>query len=314
VANLSRSQLLVATAALALAPRAVGAQTLEKLRMCGIPTDDMTPIYYAVKSGMYQKAGIDLEIVPMASGSASTAAVIGGAYELGKASPVASLLAHLKGLPLTIVANGSIYNARAPFSGMLVAVDSPIKTAADCNGKTGSAASLFDISHLAIMNWVDKNGGDSKSMKFVEAPGSVTAAALAGHRIDVSILNEPYLSAALATGKVRLIADGYAAVAERWLTSGYLAQPEFTTKHADLMRQFARVTYESAAYAKGHESETAPMMAQASKIPLPVFAKMNRIEGSTTGDPTLLQPVIELAAKYKVIARAFAAKEMYWNG
>ena len=100
----SRSQVVAGTAAtFALGGRPVRAQTLEKIRLSAVPTDDMTPIFYAIKNGAYQKAGIDLEVVTVTSGSASTAAVVSGAYEMGKASPIASLLAHLRGLPLTVV-------------------------------------------------------------------------------------------------------------------------------------------------------------------------------------------------------------------
>ena len=309
----SRAHMLAATAAVALAPRAARAQTLEKLRMSAVPTDDMTPIYWGVKSGIYAKAGIDLEIVPVSSGSASTAAVISGAYEMGKASPIASMLAHLRGLPVTIVANGSVFQTRDRWSGVLVAADSAIKTAADCNGKIACVAGLNDINQISMMNWMDKNGGDSKTAKFVEVPASATAPALTEHRVDFSMLNEPLLSAALATGKLRQIGNSFASVADRWLTSAYLAQPDYANKHADLMRRFARATYESATYTNAHEDETIPVMAEASKIPVAVFSKMFRIEGATSGDPALLASLMEVVVRYKVLARSFPASEMYWS-
>ena len=71
--KLSRSQLLArSAAALVVAPRVAGSQTLEKLRFTGVVTDDMTPIFYAVKNGLYQRAGLDVEIVPASSGTAAT--------------------------------------------------------------------------------------------------------------------------------------------------------------------------------------------------------------------------------------------------
>lgn len=314
MANLSRAALLAAAAAATLAPRVVRAQALEKLRMSGVPTDDLTPIYWGIKSGIYQKAGIDLTIVPVSSGSASTAAVISGAYEMGKASPVASMLAHLRGLPVTIVANGSIFQTRDHWNGIVVPSDSPIKIAADCNGKTACVAGLNDINQIAAMDWMDKNGGDSKSVKFVEIPGSATAPALIEHRVDFSVLNEPLLGAALATGKVRQIGDAFGALADRWLTSAYLAQPDFANKHADLMRRFARATYESASYTNAHEGETVEIMSAASKIPIAVFSKMFRIEGATSGDPALLAALMDVVVRYKVLPRSFPAADMYWNG
>jgi NitT/TauT family transport system substrate-binding protein len=300
-------------AALSAVPTVVRSQTTEPIRFSAVPTDDMTPIYYAVKNGLYQKAGIALEIVTVSSGSASTAAVVAGTYELGKASPVASILAHAKGFPVAIVANGAVYSKRAAYSRVVVAADSPIKTAADCNGKTGAAAGLNDINQLLTMNWVDKNGGDAKTMKWVEVPASVTAAALEEHRIDLAVLNEPLLSAALQSGKVRVLVDAFAALADRWLSSAYLARPEWADKHAEIVRKFARVTYEACAYANEHKSETIALMSEVTKIPVGVFAKMTRIEGATTTDPSLLQPVIDLAVRYKALPASFPSKTAYWT-
>jgi NitT/TauT family transport system substrate-binding protein len=311
---ISRSSAIIGATALAFAPALVHAQELEKIRFSAVPTDDMTPIYWAVKTGMYKKVGIDLEIVPVSSGSASTAAVISGAYEMGKASPVASILAHLKDLPVTIIANGSVNQTGDRWSGMLVSTESTIKTAADCNGKIGAAAGLNDINQIAMMNWIDKNGGDSKSVKWVEIPASATAPAITERRIDFAILNEPLTSAALATGKIKFLANAFGSVAPRWLTSAYLTQPDFANKHADLMKRFQKATYESATYTNSHEKETIPVMSEASKIPLDVFSKMNRIEGATNGDPSLITGLMETIFRYKLIPKTFPSKDMYWTG
>jgi NitT/TauT family transport system substrate-binding protein len=310
----SRAAAIAGATAFAFAPALVRAQAGEKIRISAVPTDDMTPIYWAAKTGMYAKAGIDLEIVPVSSGSASTAAVISGAYEMGKASPVASILAHLKNLPVTIIANGSMHQIGDKWSGMVIATDSPIKTGADCNGKIGASAGLNDINQMAMMAWIDKNGGDSKTVKWVEIPASATTPALGEHRVDFAILNEPLLTAGLETGKIKLLGDGFSAFAMRWLTSAYLAQPDFANKHADVMKRFQRVTYESAAYTNTHEAETVAVMSEASKIPPAVFAKMNRIEGATSGDPSLTAQVIDGIAKFKLIPKPFPAREMYWSG
>ena len=269
----------------------------------------MTPIFWAVKTGMYSKAGLDFEIVTVSSGSASTAAVVSGTYEMGKASPIASVIAHLKGFPITIVANGAVYLSRTPYSGMLVASDALLKTAADLNGKIGAAAGLNDINHMAMLNWIEKNGGDAKSVKFVEVPASATAPALIEHRIDFAVLNEPLYHGALETGKIRLFADAFASVSDRWLTSAYLAQPEWAKKNADAMRRFERVTFEATRYTNGHKNETAEMMSELTKIPLPVFSKMSRIEGATSNDPTYLtrhQP----ALKYNAIPKTFRQRNV----
>jgi len=310
----SRAQLLVGVGtALVALPTVLRAQTLAKIRIVAVPTDDMTPIYLAIQNGAYKRAGLDVEVVTANSGSAATAAIVGGAYELGKASPMGSLLAHLRGLPLTIIANGAVWDPKHPFNLVLAAADSPIKSAADCNGKIGAVPGLNDVAHLSILQWVDKNGGDSKSMKWVEIPNSALGAALIEHRIDVTCLNEPQLSAALETGKIRRLADAFTAIAERWVASVYIASPEWATKNADALRRWVRITYETAGYCNAHQAETVQMMSDLTKIPLAVFQKMSRIEGTTSSDPALLQPVMDLGLRYNVLPRAFPVKELYFG-
>jgi len=312
VDKISRSSIIKGSAAaLAFGPRIAQAQTLETLRLAGVPTDDMTPVFYAIKTGMYAKAGIDLQFVPTSSGGAATTAVIAGAYDIAKTSPLAPVLAHVRGIPVQLIANGIIATPRTPFSAMLVASDSPIKTGADCNGKTGVSPGLSDINSLAMMTWIDRNGGDSRTLKWVEVPGSAAAEAIAERRVDFALLQEPQLGSALATGKVRSLADAYAAVSERFITSSYVVQEDFASKHADALRRFVRTTYAAAAYTNPRKAETVALMAEVTKIAPAVYAKMTRGDGATTSDPALLQPIIDMAVHYKVLTRPLAAKEMY---
>ena len=302
----------VATAA--LWPNIARAQTMDKIHLAGVATDDLTPVYYAIKNGLYQKAGIDVEVVPTSTGTAATEAVVSGAYELGKGSLIASLLAHLKSLPLTIVGNGAIWDPKSPFSLMVVAADSPIKSGADFNNKIMSTTALTDLNSLTMRAWIDKHGGDSKTVKWIEIPNSAAADAIAAHRAEGTCLNEPQLSAALAAGKVKVLAPSYSAVSDHFAFTAYFAQPTYAAAHADSIKKFVRVTYDAAKYTNAHHAETAQLIADVTKIPLDVISKMARTNHSTTGDPSLIQPVIDMAAKYESIAHAFPAKEAYFTG
>jgi NitT/TauT family transport system substrate-binding protein len=312
--QLTRAQLIAgAAAAAALAPRLAFGQTVEKIRFGGVPTDDLTPIFYAIKNGLYQKAGLDVEFAPTSSGTAATTAVISGAYEMGKGSLIASLLAHIRQLPLVIVGNGALWDAKNPFTQIFVAADSPYKTAPDLNGKTASSPALNDLGELGILAWMDKNGGDSKTLKWVEIPNSVAAVSVAEHRTDVCTLNEPQLHAALESGKLRVVGD-LGAVADHFSITVYFANGDWAAKHPDLVKRWVRVTYEAAAYTNTHKAETVAMMSEITKIPAAVFSKMYRVDAATTSDPSLVQAALDTAAKYKNVPRSFPAKDAFFTG
>src|SRR5665213_1698881 len=313
--NLSRSALLAGTAAAVLVPNIVRAQTPVKIQFAGVPTDDMTPIYYAIKTGMYAKAGLDVEVVPTGSGAIATTAVVAGTYQLGKGSLIASLVAHVRNLPLTVIANSSIWDKSVLFNEAVVAADSNIKTGADLNGKTGATPSLNALNELVISAVVDKNGGDSKTLKWVELPNTALGAALAEHRIDIAALQEPVLSAQLASGKVRALAPVYDAVSDHFVFGVVFANKPWAEAHSDAIHRWVRVTFDAAAYTNTHHAETVAMMSEITKILPAIYAKMARVQGATqaTSDPALMQPLIDAAAKYKFIPYGFPAKDIMFN-
>jgi hypothetical protein len=63
-----------------------------------------------------------------------------------------------------------------------------------------------------------------------------------------------------------------------------------------------------------HRAETAPVVAEFTKATLANVAKMHRTTNPTVLDPSLIQPLIDAAAKYGIIARAFPAREIIWAG
>lgn len=298
-------------AALAVVPRRAGAQPLPKVRLIGVQTDDMTPAFYASKTGLYEKAGIDVELVPTTSGSVATEAVIAGTYEIGKGSAIAILNAYLKGIPIRIIGNGPTWDAKTPFSMMIVASDSTAKTGADFNGKTLCSAALRDMNELAMNAWIDQNGGDSKTIRWIEVPNSAAGAAVAEHRCEATMLQEPQLAGALESGKVRSFAPAYSAIAEHFSSALYFVQADWAAKNGDSIKRFLRATYEAAALTNGHRALTAEIMSGVTKIPLSVYEKMARPNSATKSDPDLVQPLIDMAARYKSISRGFSAKDIF---
>lgn len=303
--------MLAATAAALVAvPRAARAQT-QALRLIGVPTDDMTPVFYAAKAGLYQKAGIDLQIVPTSSGAVATDAIMAGTYEIGKGSAIGVFNAYLHGLPIRIIGNGPMWDERTPFSMMIVATDSPAKDGSFFNGKTLCTAALRDLNELAMCAWIDQNGGDSKSINWVEAPNSAAGVGVADHRFAATMLQEPQLSSALEAGTVRAFAPAYNGIAPHFSTALYFVQADWAAKNGKTIKTFLDATYAAAKMTNGRPADTAAMMSDVTKIPLNVYQKMARPNSSLKSDPGLVQPMIDVAAKYGYISRGFSAKDIF---
>jgi ABC-type nitrate/sulfonate/bicarbonate transport system substrate-binding protein len=96
--------------------------------------------------------------------------------------------------------------------------------------------------------------------------------------------------------------------------AAYVARGDWAAQHAEPLRRFVRVLAEAAGYVNTHPAETAPLVAELTKIEVANTAKMHRTLNGTTLDAALVQPVIDAAAKYELIARTFPARELFWDG
>ncbi|HEX3550391.1 MAG TPA: ABC transporter substrate-binding protein [Candidatus Elarobacter sp.] len=311
----SRRTALAAVAGSVLLPHAVAAQQrpLTPIACAGLPEDSATPVLYAISSGAFKRDGLDVRMEAQRSGPAVATGIAGGAYQIGKVSLNPLIDAHAKRIPLVIVAPGGLSTSANPIAGLMVRADSPIKTAKDLNGKTIGAGALNDIFTLAMRAWMDKNGGDPTSLKFVEIPISALAEAIDQNRIAAGSANEPILGAALASGKVKVIAQTFDAIAPRFMFTAWVATKAWADANSAAAEAFGKVVRASAAFVNAHHDDTVDDIAKFTKLDPATVRKMPRTEAGTSLEPRLIQPVIDAAARFKDIPARFDAKELIWN-
>jgi NitT/TauT family transport system substrate-binding protein len=307
-----RASVTAIAAALLLAGSASAQTSPATVHVGSTLADDTVPIVVGQRNGIFARNGLDVQLMPATSGAAVTAAVLSGSYEFGKSSLVALLAAHLRGLPVTIIAADAVNDPRSPYGGLCVAVDSPIQSGKDFAGKTLAVPSLNDLNQIAISSWIDKHGGDSSTVKFVEVPNSAAAVAVAEHRIDGAGIQQPALADAVATGKVKVLGNDYDAISNDFYITVFFTTTDFAAKHPEAVRSFARSISEAAAYQNSHHGETAPLAAELTKIPLPIVEKMTRVVIGTQLKASEIQPMIDAAVKYKMIPRGFPARELIY--
>jgi NitT/TauT family transport system substrate-binding protein len=286
------------------------AQSLPAIRVVGPPNDGYKAVYYGVQSGIFRKDGVDVKTTIVSSGAAAAAALAGGSADVAYTNVLSLIQAHRRGVPLEIVSPGVVVLSERPFTGTVVLKDAPIRTGRDLDGKTIGSTSLQDINSAATLAWIDKTGGDSHSVRLIEVPGSVAVAALEEHRADAVTLNEPLVSQALATGKVRVLCHPYDAIAKRLEAAVFVASAPAIEKNRDAMARFVRGMHEAQEYTNTHLAETVDLVASYSGVAASDVAKSVRATDAPYADPKELQPVIDILAKYKVIDKTFPAEEL----
>jgi NitT/TauT family transport system substrate-binding protein len=308
-----RAGFLAATLALPALPAlpAVAQSSLTPLRIAVIPGDISAEAYYARDLGTFRKAGIDAQISPLMNGPAISTAIAAGAIDVGFGNVISIAVAHDRGIPQQIVAPANIHTTAIPTAGILVVPkDSPLKTARDLNGKVIAVSGLANIADLSVCAYVDKNGGDSRTVKFVEMRFAPMVAAVLSGKVDAALIdaaNEQHLEGPNAD--LRLLTNTFDAVSPRFSPAVWFASATWTEKNVALTKSFVAIMAETATWANEHHAESAAILAANLSKPVSDILAVRRVPYGVKMTPDLVQPSIDLSVKYLHIA-PFPAQEI----
>jgi NitT/TauT family transport system substrate-binding protein len=302
--------LSAAGAATAAVPLRAKAQALTHIIVGTAPIDAGMPPIIAQKTGIFRRNGLDVDVQIMNSGAAAAAAIAGGAMQAGGTSVMGLITAHLKGVPFQIIAPASLYLSDRPSELLVVRKDSPIRTGADMNGKTVASPALRDLFSITMYAWVDQNGGDSRTLREIELPPAATPAALDAGRIDAAVLTEPLLSQTINSGVARVLGKPYDAIAPRFMIAAVFAEADYINANKDTIARLARSLMQADAFGNAHPDQTAPWLAEITKVDVATILHGHREAFEETLNPANLQKVIDAAARYKAIDHAFDARDL----
>lgn len=300
--------LVLSVSAAAGSVRALGAEPAT-INVISLPSDTAGEVYYAQDLGYFKAAGLDVRITDMTSSPAIVSAVASGAADIGFSVVGSAALARQRGIPVRFVAPGALYLASNPTAQLIGAKDTTIRSASDLSGKTVAVTGIADLTYYGTRAWIDKNGGDAASVKFVELPFPQMAPAVVQHRVDAAMIAQPFLAAALPQTKAIAPVDD--AIASRFMSTGWIASEAWLGAHADLAAKFAAVMRQTAQWANTHHKESGEILMRYTKISPEIAATMTRVEYGLALDPKLLQPPIDVAAKYSQ-QRFGPATDLIW--
>ena len=314
VSILNRRQFLGGAAAASLAAmlpwdRAL-AQT--KLNFGYMKIGDLSPFFMATEKGLFKEAGLEIALSSMVGGAAIQPALASGAINIGWTNVVSMCQGHLQGFDFRFLANGAIVKRGThDFSGLMVGVDSPIKTGKDLEGKIMGINTLGNVAQATAMLWVDKHGGDSSKVKWVEMPMPQMAPALVQKQIDACVAVDPFVTVAVRVQKqAKLIGQPLGEVAPRFLIASYFSSEAWIEKNQATVKSFV------AAINRGIDAHNAnPEEAKA------VIAKHTGLKPELVKDIALpaferkliesdIEPLLDAAVRYKMVEKKFPPKEL----
>jgi NitT/TauT family transport system substrate-binding protein len=302
---------LLGGASLCAMPRLASAAETT-VRMALLPIDTDACLYYAKDLGYFQDAGIDADIQVIQAGSAVVSAIVGGSIDIGFTNPISLATAHLRGVPIVAIAPGGVYAAHNATAAIVVPKNSKIKDARDFSGKTMACSGLKTIGQWAPAAWIDKNGGDSRQVQFVEMPFPDMPLALAQGRVDSAFPAEPFITQARDVSRV--FVDAYAAIAPRFSIGIWVTTVQWADAHRDLVAKFAQVIARTATWANAHRDQSATILTKYIKLDPVVAKNMSRVLYASRLLPSEMQPIIDLAAHYGTLPTpAVSAEQLVYK-
>lgn len=298
-------------AALCVAPRLVSAADAT-IRIALLPVDSAACVYYAKDLGYFEDVGINAEVQVIQAGSAIVAAILSNVIDIGWSNPISVAAAHLRGLPIVAIAAGGVYARHEATAALVVPKNSQIKNAHDFSGKTLACSGLKTLGQIAPAAWIDKNGGDSRQVQFVEMPFPDMPLALSQERVDSAFPAEPFVT--MAKNSSRFFADAFGAIAPRFEVGVWVTTQQWADAHRDLVGKFAQVMAKTAAWANGHRDQSAVILSKYSKLDLSIVKTMLRQSYATGLAPGDMQPVLDAATHYGALPTSLSANQLIFKG
>jgi NitT/TauT family transport system substrate-binding protein len=307
--GISRAQSLaiIATGLGAAATSPAFAQEGTPVRFGFVPGDTYSQAIFGHQAGIFAKAGIDAQLTVLSNAGAVAAAVAGGSIDVATGDIVSLANAINHGVSITLIAGSALYATNAPTTLLCVDGASPIRTAKELEGKSIAVITLVGLGTASTKAWLAQNGADPSKISYLELPFSSMQPALERGQVAAAVIGEPVLTA--AREKIRVIGKPYDAIAKSFLISEWFTTPDWLAHNAALAKRLVAAIYETARWSNAHQDQTLPMLASFLKLDPQTLRGTTRAIYATRLTAADIQPVIDVAVKYRAVERPLKAED-----
>ena len=243
---------IIAVALLAAAP-ACAADIALRVGKANPTSDAIIPVNVGDQLGIFKKRGLDLTIIDFGGGSKMVQALTAGAIDIGDGAGTEMAFVS-KGAPMIAVCETT---STAPFLGIGLPWDSPIKSLADLKGKTIGVSSPGSFSDWSAHELARSQGWGDTGVKTVAIGGgpAPSLAALRTHLVDAVIASSSEFLNFEKAKEARLLAP--VSTYEGNVASGALyASNQLVAANPDALRAFLAGWIETVDYMRAHKDET----------------------------------------------------------
>lgn len=225
------------------------------------------PVWVAHELKLFAKQGISSELIRIAGGSRSMAALLANATEVSQSAGVSPVQADLAGGDVVIIATST----NRP-TVTIVAQPKTVKKPQDLVGKTVGLVGRGEMNEFFFLNALERWGIDPKTITFLAIPGSQPRlTSVATGNIDATILAPPFTFEA---EKLRLttLAD-FTTGSDPFPQSGLVVRKEYLRNNRDIVKRMLMAYVEAIHVLKTDAERSTAIMKKYMRITDDAIAK-----------------------------------------
>ena len=230
---------------------------------------DTSIIHLGDKAGIFNKYGLQLEMIYTSGSGETLQPVIAGGVDLGLAvGTLGAIAAYAKGAPVRIIAAQATGAADYWY-----AKNPSIKTLKDTNGHTIAYSTNGSSTHSVVRAFLDEFKLTAKP----QATGnpSATLTAVMTDQVDVGWASPPFGLKEMEEGKIHLVARATDAALVRGQTIRVLvANADVLTKRKDVIERFMRAYPDSLDYMYSANPQVIADYAEFARVPEPMAKRV----------------------------------------
>ena len=254
-----------------------------KIRVGYIPVTHCIPLYIAQEDGLFAKAGLDVELVPLPGGPKILEALSSGDIQFGFSNVASVILARSQGRPILAITGGPLETINNRDHAIMVSLNSPIMLATDLKGKKIAINSRRNIDHLMIILYLEKLGLSESDVELIEVPFPRMEATVAAGTVDAVATAEPFITMGIQHKVLRVLDWNYVAVRKKTFVSTYAVNEHYQNKNNAVVAKFVQVI--------GQASEIANTDAKRARNSLLSFTKITQEVANDVSLPYFLPDI-----------------------
>jgi ABC-type nitrate/sulfonate/bicarbonate transport system substrate-binding protein len=269
--RLAVAALLAAIALMATGPQ-VSAQQKTPVRVAYVKVVTWLPAMIAKEEGYFDKHGLDATMTPFTQ-VANLPGTLGKQFDFAPTTAPDMLNAVANGINLVAVAGDTVESSQNKVYEVLVRADSGITRPKDLTGKRIAGPGVGSIMHVALVDWVKRDGGDPSGIVGVEVPFPNMMDQLKAGRVDAVEQLQPFVGVMKANG-FKSIGDPLLSIGDPLLFPYWISDGDWARANRGTIKKFTDSMNDALALIKSDEKKARTILGKYTGLPEAVVTRI----------------------------------------